>query len=212
MPDLTDAPATDPTLLYRGRDELYAEDMLIAAVKGFDFFTVLAGLEAQVGSIDEIGRHFGFQPRPVDVMTTQFVARGLLERDGERLRLSATAREHLVASSPWFLGPYFPKLSDRPIALDLIEVLRTDRPANYASRKNEADWHKAMETEAFAEEFTAAMDCRGRLCAQALSRHIDLGDRRRLWDLCLLAGGALPRADGIGPRKAARRSHRPTRD
>jgi len=187
MPELTVAPGTDPTLLYRGRDELYAEDMLIAAVKGFDFFTVLAGVEAQVGSIDEIARHFGFHPRPVDVMTTQFVARGLLERDGDRLRLTATAREHLVASSAWFLGPYFPKLSDRPIALDLIEVLRTDRPANYASRKNEVDWHKAMETEAFAEEFTAAMDCRGRLCAQALARHIELGNRRRLLDI---AGGS----------------------
>ena len=187
MHELTVAPGTDPTLLYRGRDELYAEDMLIAAVKGFDFFTVLAGVEAQVGSIDEIARHFGFHPRPVDVMTTHFVARGLLERDGERLRLTATAREHLVASSPWFLGPYFPKLSDRPIALDLIEVLRTDRPANYASRKHEVDWHKAMETEAFAEEFTAAMDCRGRLCAQALARHIDLGNRRRLLDI---AGGS----------------------
>ncbi len=187
MHELTVAPGTDPTLLYRGRDELYAEDMLIAAVKGFDFFTVLAGVEAQVGSIDEIARHFGFHPRPVDVMTTHFVARGLLERDRERLRLTATAREHLVASSPWFLGPYFPKLSDRPIALDLIEVLRTDRPANYASRKHEVDWHKAMETEAFAEEFTAAMDCRGRLCAQALARHIDLGNRRRLLDI---AGGS----------------------
>jgi 3-hydroxy-5-methyl-1-naphthoate 3-O-methyltransferase len=187
MHHLTDAPATDPALLYRGRDELYAEDMLIAAVKGFDFFTVLAGLESQVGGIDEIARHFGFHPRPVDVMTTQFVARGLLEREGDRLRLTATAREHLVASSPWFLGPYFPKLTDRPIALDLIEVLRTDRPANYASRKHEVDWHKAMETEAFAEEFTAAMDCRGRLCAQALARHIDLGRRRRLLDI---AGGS----------------------
>lgn len=187
MHDLTDAPGTDPTLLYRGRDELYAEDMLIAAVKGFDFFTALADLDGGVGSVDGIARHFGFHPRPVDVMTTQFVARGLLQRDGERLGLTATAREHLVASSPWFLGPYFPKLSDRPIALDLIEVLRTDRPANYASRKNEVDWHKAMETEAFAEEFTAAMDCRGRLCAQALARHIDLGGRRRLLDI---AGGS----------------------
>ena len=120
-------------------------------------------------------------------MTTHFVARGLLERVGDQLRLTAAAREHLVASSPWFLGPYFPKLSDRPIALDLIEVLRTDRPANYASRKHEVDWHKAMETEAFAEEFTAAMDCRGRLCAQALARYIDLGSRRRLLDI---AGGS----------------------
>jgi 3-hydroxy-5-methyl-1-naphthoate 3-O-methyltransferase len=184
MSDLTDAPRTDPTSLYRSRDELYAADMLIAALKGFDLFTWLDG---HPGSIDEIARHFGFHPRPVDVMTTFFVARGLLERNGDALRLSDEAREHLVASSPWFLGPYFPRLTDRPIALDLVEVLQNDRPANYASRKNEADWHKAMETEQVAEEFTAAMDCRGRLLAQALAKQLDLGGRRRLLDV---AGGS----------------------
>lgn len=66
-------------------------------------------------------------------------------------------------------------------------MLRNDRPANYASRKNEADWHKAMETEQVAEEFTAAMDCRGRLLAQALAKQLDLADRRRLLDV---AGGS----------------------
>lgn len=184
MDDLTDAPRTDPASLYRSRDELYAVDMLIAALKGFDLFTWLDG---HPGSVDDLARHFGFHPRPVDVMTTFFVARGLLERHGDTLQLGAEAREHLVASSPWFLGPYFPKLTDRPIALDLVEVLRSDRPANYASRKNEADWHKAMETEQVAEEFTAAMDCRGRLLAQALAKHLDVGGRRRLLDV---AGGS----------------------
>ena len=184
MSDLTDAPRTDPTFLYRSRDELYAVDMLIAALKGFDLFTWLDG---HPGSVDDIARHFGFHARPVDVMTTLFVARGLLERSGDALRLTDEAREHLVASSPWFLGPYFPRLTDRPIALDLVEVLRNDRPANYASRKNEADWHKAMETEQVAEEFTAAMDCRGRLLAQALAKQLDLADRRRLLDV---AGGS----------------------
>ena len=184
MQNLTDAPRTDPTPLYRSRDELYADDMLIAALKGFDFFT---WLDANPGSIDDIARHFGFHPRPVDVMTTLFVARGLVERTGGALRLTEQAREYLVAASPWFLGPYYPKVTDRPIALDLIEVLRTDRPANFASRKNEADWHKAMETEAIAEEFTAAMDCRGRLLAQALAKQLDLDGRRRLLDV---AGGS----------------------
>jgi len=195
MDDLTAAPATDPASLYRSRDELYVEDMLIAALNGFDFFT---WLDTHPGSIGDIAEHFGFHPRPVDVMTTLFVAQGLLERDGGMLRLTARAREHLVAASPWFLGPYFPKTADRPIALDLIEILRTDRPANFASRKNEADWHKAMETEAVAEEFTAAMDCRGRLLAQALAKQLDLGGgRRRLLDV---AGGSGIYACGLAAR------------
>ncbi len=108
---------------------------------------------------------------------------GLLERDGETLRTSAVAREHLVAGSPWYLGPYFPRLSDRPTTGDLLRVLRTGQPANFASRKDEPDWHRAMETEAFAEEFLAAMDCRGLLTAQALARNLELTPYRRLLDI-----------------------------
>jgi len=184
MDDLTAAPATDPTPIYRSRDELFADDMFIAALKGFDFFS---WLDTTPSSVEGIASHFGFHARPVDVMTTLFVARGLLERRGDVLHLTALAREHLVSWSPWFLGPYFPKVTDRQIAIDLLEILRTDRPANYSSRKDTADWHKAMETEAFAQEFIAAMDCRGQLAAQALAKRIDLRKRRRLLDI---AGGS----------------------
>jgi cyclopropane fatty-acyl-phospholipid synthase-like methyltransferase len=40
-----------------------------------------------------------------------------------------------------------------------------------------------METEAFAEEFLAAMDCRGVLTAQALARNLDLTPYHRLLDI-----------------------------
>jgi predicted O-methyltransferase YrrM len=130
-------------------------------------------------------------------MTTLFVARGLLRRSGDTLELTPQAREHLVASSTWSLLPYFPPVTDRPIALDLIEVLRHDRPANFASRKDTADWHKAMETEAVAREFTAAMDCRGRLLAQALAARLDLGSQHRLLDV---AGGSGIYACGLAAR------------
>ena len=182
--DLTRGPLTDPSPFYRSRDELYADDMFIAALQGFDFFT---WLDAHPSSVPEIARHFGVHERPVDVMTTLFVARALLERDGATLRVTALAKEHLVSSSRWFLGPYFPRLNDRPIAVDLVEILKTDKPANYASRKNEDDWHKAMENERFAEEFLAAMDIRGRLTAHALAQRIDLGGSRRVLDV---AGGS----------------------
>jgi predicted O-methyltransferase YrrM len=159
--------------------------MLIAALCGLDFFTWLDGHPGS--TVDDIAGHFGFKARPVDVMTTLFVAMDFLERDGPALRLTSTGREHLVATSPWFLGPYFPPVKDRPIARDLLEVLRTGQPANFASRTDQGDWHRAMETEAFAEEFLAAMDCRGRLAAQALAKHLDLGRHRRLLDI---AGGS----------------------
>jgi SAM-dependent methyltransferase len=184
MDDLTLAPRTDPTALYRSRDELYADDMLVAALNGFDFFT---WLDSNPASLADIVGHFSFHTRPVDVMTTLFVAKGLLEHDGGTVRLTSLAREHLVAGSPWYLGPYFPKITDRPIARDLIEILRTDKPASFASRKDQADWHKAMETESFAEEFIAAMDVRGRFLAQALAKNLDLANGRSLLDI---AGGS----------------------
>jgi acetylserotonin N-methyltransferase len=120
-------------------------------------------------------------------MTTLFAAMCLLSREGALLRNTRLASEHLVKTSPWFLGPYFPKVEDRPIARDLLEVLRTGQPANYASRSNQGDWHRAMEQEAFANEFIAAMDCRGLLTAQALARNVDLHGRHRLLDI---AGGS----------------------
>jgi predicted O-methyltransferase YrrM len=193
-------PNTDPSPFYRGRDELYAEDMFIAALRGFDFFT---WLDAHPGSVRDIAQHFGFHVRPVDVMTTLFVARGFLSRAGETLALTPLAREHLVASSPWFLGPYFPRVTDRPIAVDLIEILRSDKPANFASRKDTGDWHKAMETSAIAEEFTAAMDRRGMLLAPALAKNLDLGGRTRLLDI---AGGSGVYACGLAAHFPALRA------
>jgi hypothetical protein len=44
-----------------------------------------------------------------------------------------------------------------------------------------------METEAFAAQFTAAMDCRGVYLAQALAKRVDLSGRRHLLDI---AGGS----------------------
>jgi 3-hydroxy-5-methyl-1-naphthoate 3-O-methyltransferase len=182
--DLTRPPSADPTLLYRSRDELYATDMVIAALGELDFFT---WLDAHPGTNDDIAAHFGLHRRPVDVMTTLFVAMGLIDRHGSVFRTAPVAREHLVATSRWFMGPYFPKVSDRPIARDLIRVLRSGTPAHFASRPDEDDWHRAMETEAFAEEFIAAMDVRGRLTGQALARNLDGSRMRRLLDV---AGGS----------------------
>ncbi|MEO7271962.1 MAG: methyltransferase [Vicinamibacterales bacterium] len=184
MTDPLASPVTDPTALYAVRDSLYAADMLIAAVSGLDFFT---WLDEHPGTVDEIAARRGFHRRPVDVMTTLFVAMGLLERDGARLRTTATAREHLVAQSRWYLGPYYPKVADRPIARDLIDILRSGAPARFASRPDEEDWHRAMETETFAEEFTAAMNTRGLLTAPALAQQLDLSSRQRLLDI---AGGS----------------------
>jgi SAM-dependent methyltransferase len=101
--------------------------------------------------------------------------------------LTPLAGEHLVKTSPWFLGPYYESLKNRPVALDLLKVLQTGKPANWGSQKDGKDWHLAMETEEFAAQFTAAMDSRGVYLAQAVANAIDLSRRRHLLDI---AGGS----------------------
>jgi predicted O-methyltransferase YrrM len=176
--DLLAAPATSPASLYRYRDGLYAADLLTAAIVELDLFTWLA---VRPSTIEDVCGHFGLHPRPADVLVTLCVARGYLQRDGETLSVTDVAREHLVASSPYFLGPYFGALRERPFVQDFVGILRSGRPANWGGGGQ--DWHAAMADGAFARRFTAAMDCRGLYLGQALSATLDLGPHHRLLDI-----------------------------
>ena len=184
MFDLRTVPETDPVDIYRVRDGIYAADMLLAAIVHLDLFSWLAENPA---STADVCRAFETTARPTDVMLTLFAAMGLVEARAEVYHLTARAREHLVKTSPWFLGPYYESLKNRPVALDLLKVLRSGKPANWGSHKEGKDWHLAMETEEFAAQFTAAMDSRGVFLAQAVAKSLDLSSRRHLLDI---AGGS----------------------
>ncbi len=180
MLDLLATPATSPLSLYRYRDGLYAADLVTAALVEFDIFS---WLDAQPSTFEALCAHFGFATRPADVLVTLLVARGYLLRDSDVLRTSALAREHLVDGSPWHLGPYFAALKERPFVQDFVRVLRTGQPANWGGTRDGRDWHVAMEDEAFARRFTAAMDCRGLYLGQALAAILDLSGHSRLLDV-----------------------------
>ena len=182
--ELTQQPLTDPTQIYRYRDGLYAQDMLITGLVWLDLFTQLAKQPMDAAAIRQ---RFDITERPTDVMLTLFVAMELLERREGVYHVTAKAREQLCSDSPWFLGPYYASLKDRPVAHDLMKVLRTGKPANWGSEKDKKDWHKSMETEEFATQFTAAMDCRGVYLAQAAAKKLNLGSRQHLLDI---AGGS----------------------
>ncbi len=182
--DLTLAPRTDPIEIYRYRDGLYAVDMLTAALTGLDLFTFMG--ERQLTKA-EICKALNIQDRPTDVMLTLFSAMGFLDNHNGAFSLTVKGREHLVSTSPWNLGPYYASLKDRPVCKDILNVLRTGKPANWASLKNEQAWAKAMEREDFANQFTAAMDCRGVYLAQALAKTLDLSRYAHLLDI---AGGS----------------------
>lgn len=176
-------PSTDPGALYRWRDGLYAADMLTAALVGLDLFT---WLDHQPATLDEVCRRLDVHRRPADVMLTLLVAMDLLVRDGDVYHVAPQARDHLVSASPYFLGPYYASFVERPVCRDLLTVLRTGKPANWAGTAA-ADWATAMEDEGFARRFTAAMDCRGVYLGQRAADAIDLSERTQLLDI---AGGS----------------------
>lgn len=182
--DLTRLPQTDPLEIYRYRDGLYAADLLTAAICEFDFFTWLA---ANPSSKEAICAAHGIAERPTDVMLTLFTANGFLLRDGALFRTTSLAEEHLVRTSPFFIGPYYASLKERPVVKDFVKILRTGKPANWGSYQHQKEWSEAMLTEEFATDFTAAMDCRGAYLGAGLARAVDLAGRRSLLDI---AGGS----------------------
>lgn len=184
MFNFLDQPATDPSSIYRYRDGLYAVDLLAAALAHLDFFT---WLNDHPCDLETICRELGLKERPADVMLTLFSAMGLVEASSNTFRLTPLAREHLIQSSTWNIEPYFASLKERPVCKDMVNVLRTGKPANWGSLKNEQEWARAMEQEAFAKQFTAAMDCRGVFLAPAMAARLDLTSHRHVLDI---AGGS----------------------
>ena len=166
--DMLPAPSTDPTMLLRARDGIYADDLLIAAVAHLDLFTVLA---EEPCDCDGLAGRLGVAQRPADVMCTLFRAMGLLE-PGPMLRPTAVAAEHLVRRAPFDLRPYLASLAQRPSCLEILDVLRTDRPAPWASAAGGAAWTDALDEEAFAATITAAMHARGASLAPAMAAAI----------------------------------------
>jgi hypothetical protein len=180
MDDLTRLPASDPTELFRLRDGLYGPEMVGAAVVGLDFFTRIAKAPADAPSVCA---SFGLAERPTDVMLTLFCALGLLENRAGVFHATKNAQEFLVSDSPWFIGPYYTAFGERPVVRNLLEVLRSGKPAAWAGNRKGKPWAEAMEDDAFAREFTDTMDARGLYLGPVLGRVLDLIGHRKVLDV-----------------------------
>ena len=63
--DLTLAPRTDPTSIYRSRDGLYADDLLITALVHLDLFSWIAGRGSDgVYRVRKLRKSFQTRPPP----------------------------------------------------------------------------------------------------------------------------------------------------
>ncbi len=184
MEDLKRLPKHDPTALYRLRDGLYAPELVAAAVTGLDFFTWLAKSPSSAPAICE---SLGLSPRPAEVMLTLFRAMGLIEKAGQAFRVTGLARDILTRDSPWFIGPYYAPLADRPVCRELLEVLRTGKPAKWAHNA-QRPWKEAMEDAEVSEKFARMMDARGLYLGPILARRGEFRGRSRVLDIAGATG------------------------
>ena len=179
-------PKTDPAgifELYRGA---YATALLAAAVAEFKVFDRLVAPKSEAQLLEELG----LKARAGNVLLVALKAMGLLATDeAGRITLTEIAREHLVARSDFDVSDYIAQAADSPAVREIVERLRTCRPAGREPREQGVAFiyrqgmPSAMEDEAAARKHTMALAGRARNVAPALARRAPLDETKVLLDV-----------------------------
>ncbi len=182
-----DSPQTDPTPIFEIFRGSLATELLTAAVAHLGVFARLAGGPV---AADSLRTSLGLAERPFVVLTTALKAMGLIvaESDG-RLGLTALAREHLAPGADFDVSGYVGLAAESPGVVEMVERLRTNRPAGGGEDEAGAAFiyregiESAMEAEASARTLTLALAGRARNVAPMLARNVSLDGVRRLVDV-----------------------------
>jgi len=183
----TTPPRLDPSPIieiFRGN---YATELLTAAVAHFDVF---GRLEQQPLTFEALRRALGLEERPAVVLITALRAFGLVSQDSQhRLVLTDLARDHLVPGAGFDVGGYVGLAANSPGVLEMVERLRTNRPAGADEEDEGAAFiyrdgiESAMEDEASARRLTLALAGRAKNVAPLLSERYPLDGARCLLDI-----------------------------
>ncbi len=182
-----DPPRTDPTPIFEAFRGNHATELLTAAVAHFGVFGRLAN--GPVGRV-ELRDDLGLADRPFLVLLTALRAMGLVNLDGEdRLSLTAIAAEHLVPGAEFDVGGYVGLAAESPGVLEMVDRLKTNRPAGGGDEDKGAAFifregiESAMEREASARALTLALAGRARNVAPVLAAKVPLTGCNRLLDV-----------------------------
>src|SRR5437868_4895217 len=122
-------PHTDPTQIFEVFRGSYATELLAAAVAHFNVFSQLA---QQPLTPRELSKTLGLADRPTVVLVTALRSFGLLAMDVQgTLQLTEVAREHLLPGAAFDVGDYVSLAANSPGVLEMIERLRSNRPASH---------------------------------------------------------------------------------
>lgn len=179
-------PALDPTPLFELFRGSYATELLTAAVAHFQLFTKVGedGLKSA-----ELQAELGLARRPFVVLTTALQAMGLLKHAGNCFELTPLASDHLLAGKAHYVGDYIGLAAESPGVKEMVERLRTNRPANAAADDGGAAFiyrdglESAMEREASARFLTLALAGRAQNVAPHLAQVAELANSKCLLDI-----------------------------
>lgn len=187
QPRATVPPPLDPTPIFELFRGNHATELLTAAVAHLGLFDHLAQGPLSPGAL---GAAIGLAERPVTVLVTALRAFGLLDLDSDgRLDLTELARGHLVPGGEFNISGYIGLAADSPGVLEMVDRLRTNRPAGDAVDESGAAFiyrdgiESAMEREASARHLTLALAGRAKNVAPVLADRYSLAGSRRLLDI-----------------------------
>jgi len=180
-----DLPATDPTPIFENFRGNYGTELLVAAAAHLKVFEKLAR-----GPMfhDDLRRELGLALRPASVLFTTLRAMGLIVEIWGNLELSALAKDHLVAGQPFDVSDYLGLAAQSPGVLEMLERLKTNKPANAAEKEGTAFIFRegidsAMEQEASARRLTLSLAGRAKNVAPHLAANVPLDGVSHLLDV-----------------------------
>lgn len=165
-----------PADIMRLSNQTWANCALQAAVN-LDLFTCLDRAPEPGLTVGELATALGTEARATGMLTTALVALNLLERDGERLRITAASRRYLSADSQDYQGFTIKHMSNiMPGWINLDKSIRTGTSAD-------GFLPISTEDEGEREAFLMAMFNVAREQADRVAGAVDLSGRERLLDL-----------------------------
>jgi hypothetical protein len=179
-------PAVDSSPIFDHVRGAYATELMAAATQHFKLFE---NLSERPLSADELARRLSLAPRALVVLTTALRAMGLLAVESAgRFEMTPMAREFLLPGKPFYMGEYFSRASTTEGILEMVERLRTNRPANDAQVGGVQYLYRegvdsAMDDDEAARRLTLALAGRAKIVAPSLAANVSLSDAKLLIDV-----------------------------
>jgi SAM-dependent methyltransferase len=178
---------TDPTPIFEIFRGNLGTELLTAAVVHFNVFGRLA---AGPSTPEQLRGALGLAARPAVVLFTALRAFGLIAHDAQgRLVPTPLASEHLTPGAPLDVSGYIGLAGESPGVVELVERLRSNRPAGTNTPHQGAAFifregiESAMESAATARTLTLALAGRARNVAPVLAERYPLDGTHRLLDV-----------------------------